>query len=375
MPSFEQVIGGSYSAYIPNDDRAIELGYTDLKVYWANSEAGPYALATTIPLVAGQKDYTYNNTAALAGDWAYHTLYGATPGESPASEPTPIGPPRSTRLDIRRGVGDRLNLLATAAVTGGTDANTVVCASLIDQDASPGKYANRFARAVGGNVDGETRRTRNIANDGYVPASGTLNFGADFSATPDTAVTLELWRPERDQDPSERIDNAMQRARHRLWWQEAFYLSTDANVTEYAMPATMLPGSIQGVEYAAGAFPEAPGWVPVGSWNLDPNGGQPTLSVSLTALGSNPFSQGTVIRVRYNTFGDRMDDDDDYWSVPLEWAVAEVAYEYLKTIRTPSGGKEDTGDAGMALQTIADDLTMYRTIYMPRATAQERGPR
>lgn len=375
MPGFEQVIGGSYSAYIPDDDRAIELGYTEVRIYWGSSESGSFGLATSLPLVAGQKDYTYNNTAALAGDWAYHTLFGATPGESPASEPVPIGPPRSTRLEIRRGVGDRLNLLTTAAVTASVDANTVTCASLIDLDASEAKYANRFARAVGGNVDGETRRVRSAANSGYVPASGNLNFGRDFSTTPDTAVTLELWRPERDQDPSVRIDNAMQRARHRLWWQETFYLSTDSGVTEYAMPANMLQGSIQSVEYAANSFPEAPGWSPVGAWDLDSNGGQPTLTVLLSALGASPYSQGTVIRIRYNTFGDRMDNDEDYWNVPLEWAIAEVAYEYLRTIRVPSGGKEDVSDAGVSLQTIADDLQLYRTIYMPRASVQERGPR
>lgn len=375
MPSYEQAIGAVYSLYIPDDDQAIALGYTDIKVYWASSEAGPYSLATTIPLVSGQKDYSYNNTAGLATDWAYHTLYGATPGESPASEPVPVGPPQSTRLAIRRGVGERLNIMETADVTTGTDANTVVCSSLIDADASPSKYANRYARAVGGNVDGETKRVRNTANNGYVPASGTLNFGADFSAPPNSSVTLELWRAERDQDPSVRIDNAMQRARHRLWWEETFFVSTDANVTEYSMPATMLLGSVKAVEYAAGSFPEDPDWQPVGFWDLSQDGGQPVMSIRLSALLDSPYSQGTVIRILYNRFGDRMDDDSDYWNVPLEWAVAEVAYEYIKTIRTPAGGKEDISDAGISKAELAEDLDLYRTIYMPRAAIHERGPR
>lgn len=373
MPDPARAIGGVYTAYIPDDDQAMALGYTDLRIYWGTSEAGSYSLADTQSLVSGQKDYSYNKTDAYASDWAYHTLYGAVPGESPASEPVPIGPPRTTRKQVRQGIGERLRMMTLAAVTTGTDANTVVCSSLIDADGSPSKYANRFARAIGGNVDGETKRVRNVANSGYVPASGTLNFGNDFSATPNASVVLELWRASKDEDPAAIIDEGMQRARRRLWWEETFYLSTDSNITEYAMPAAMLPGSVTRVEWASGTYPQSPAWTPVGFWDLYVDGG-PMMSIRRTALGTHAYGQGDVIRITYNRFGDRMDDDADYWNVPLEWAVAECAYDYLQTIRTPKGGKEDVSDATVAKGEVAEELREYRAIYMPRPRVHVRGP-
>jgi hypothetical protein len=268
-----------------------------------------------------------------------------------------------------------LKLVEIVPVTAGTDANTVVCSSLIDLDASAAKYANRIARAVAGNVSGETKRVRNIANAGYVPASGTLNFGGDFSATPNTSTSLELWRAVQDDDPSILIDEAMQRSRRRLWWEETFYFSVDEGITEYNMPPFMLDGSVKSVDFAADTYPTHPDWRPVGWWNLAMDMGQPLLTVKQSSIGNLAYGAGQVIRAVYNRFGDRMDDDVDSWGVALEWAIAETALEYLKTVRTPGGGKEDVSDATVAKAEVADDCMEWRKTYMPTARIQVRNAR
>lgn len=375
MPDFQENIGATVVAFIPNDDRLIDLGYTHVRFYFASSEDGSYSLASSSALVAGQKDYSYNKTDALITDWWYWAPYGAGVGEGPQSEPQPVGPPQCTRKQIRQALGLLLGLMETATVTSGTDANTVVCSSLIDADAPAAKHANKYARAVAGNVSGETKRIRNVANSGYVPASGTLNFGQDFSATPNTSTVLEIWRPVKDDDPSAMIDRAINRARRKVWWEEVFYLTADANVTEYAAPSFMLPGSITAVEYAADSYPEAPDWRPVGFWDLVMDGNQPVLSVSYSPFSSVSYSAGTVIRVRYNRFGDQLDSDTDFWLAPLDWAVAEAGLEFLRQLHMPGGGREDVSDASIAIRELAQEVTEYRAVYMPRPRPQVRLPR
>lgn len=375
MPDFQENIGATVVAFIPNDDRLIDLGYTHVRFYFASSEDGAYALASSTALVSGQRDYSYNKTDALITDWWYWVPYGAGVGEGPQSEPQPVGPPQCTRKEIRQAVGRRLRLMETAQVTTGTDANTVVCSSLIDADAPAAKHANKYARAVAGNVSGETKRIRNVANSGFVPASGTLNFGQDFSATPNTSTVLELWRPVRDDDPSALIDEAINRVRRKVWWEETFYLTAEANVTEYAAPSFMLPGSIAAVEYAAGDYPSAPDWRPVGDADLVMEGGQPVLTISMTPFASVSYSTGTVIRVRYSRFGDLLDSDADYWFAALHWAAAEAALDFLRLVLTPGGGREDVSDAAAAIREVAQEVAEWRSVYMPQARPRTRLPR
>lgn len=375
MPSPQHYIGASVTAFVPNDERLLDLGYTDVRIFWASAENGPFTQEADIPLVGGQFDYFFNKPDAAQTDWWYWAPYGAVPGLGPGSEAMPVGPPRNSRLAVRQGVGRRLGIMQLAPVTTGTDADTLVCASLIDADASPAKFANKFARSVGGNVPGEVRRIRAAANGGYVPATGTLNFGNQFSATPTTSTVLEIWTPAKDSDPSAMVDEAMNRARRRLWWDESFLFTIDRNVTDYFMPASMIPGTVRSVDFAAGDYPERPGWAPVGFWDLSMDLGQPLMTVSRNAfLPSQSYEQGTIIRVRYNRIGDRMDDDDDYWGVPLEWAVAEVAFDYLNLIATPGGGREDVSDAATAKARVLEEALEWRRMFMPPAKVQMRLP-
>lgn len=375
MVNIQQYIGASVVAYVPDDARLIALGYSHVRIFWASSEAGTYTQVASLPLVSGQRDYFFNHTTASLTDWWYWAPWGAVPGLGPASEPMPVGPPRHTRREIRQAVGRRLRLLDLATITAAASATAVTCAALADADASPAKYANRFARAASGNVEGQTVRVRSSAQNGYAPASGALTFGNAFTLTPTVGTILELWKPAQDNDPSVLIDEAMQRARRMLWWEETWFLTVDADVTEYAAPTTLIPGTIKAVDYAAGTYPQRPGWSPVGYWDLSMDLGQPLLSIRQSAIwGSSAYSQGTIVRVLYNTIGDRMDNDGDFWGVPLEWAVPEVAFEYLSTVITPGGGKEDVSDAHTARARVMEEALGWRRLYMPRAKVAVRLP-
>ena len=371
MPSPVAAIGGTAIAYVPDDAQQLTLGYTHVRFYWASSEGGAYSLATSVALVSGQRDYSYNLTTALATDWFTWALYGAVPGEGPQSEPAPLGPARSTRLAIRQGVGARLKAVLVYPLASVGSATAGVVSELIDPDASPHVIGNRFARIVSGTGIGQTRRVRS-GSTGYTVASGTITINRATSPAWVANDSVELWLPDGDQDPSVAIDDAMQRARSKLWWEDTFYLSTDDSISDYYVAAAIRDERIKRVEYAADTYPTRPNWVPVGYFDCVMDGGNPLLTVKQSGLGNSLYSGGTVIRIVYNRFGDRMDSDTDYWEVPLEWAIAEVAYEYLKNRVAPGGGREDVSDARAAIAAVLDDVMGFRLEYLPSVATRMR---
>ena len=370
------VIGGVANIFVPDDGEQIDLGYTAIRVYWATSETASASLATTLTLVDGQRDYSYNKTDALSTDWFEWAFYGATPGEGPRSERVRIGPPQSTRLLIRQGVGRRLRLMdGPYAITTATDSDTCVISALIDPDASAWRFANRFLRCSAGTASGQTRRVRNVANTGYVPSTGTLNVNRATSPAWLADDSLEIWRAKSDEDPSVLIDEAMNRAASNLWWEDTFYFSADADISEYFMPATMLPGSIIRAELASDTYPTRPGWVDVGFHDLTMEGGSPMLSLRRSTMGGAYLDSGDIVRLRYSRHGDAMDSDTDYWSVDLQWAIAEAAYEFLNTLMTPSGAQEAIQDATKAMAAVQRDVQKYRNIYLPQPKILVQAPR
>jgi len=368
MPSSQAYIGGSFTAYVPDDTRQIELGWDSVRIYWATSETASPSLATTLALVAGQFDYTYNNENALITDWAEWCLYDSgEDSEGPRSERVPIGPPQSTRKLIRQGVGRRLRLMdGPYEIASVGDSDTCIVSDLVDPDAAVGRFANKFIRVVEGTAAGQTRRIRNIANSGYVPASGTINVGRAFNPAWVGDDIAEIWRPKSDEDPSVLIDEAMNRVASRVWWTETFYLSVDSEVSEYYLPATMRPEAVVSVEWAGDTYPDRPGWVPVGGYGFSYDQGNLMISLQRTNLGDpSYYDQGDIIRITHNRTGDAMDDDADYWNVPLQWAIAETALEFLDTIGTPSGSQEEVGDAERARAALARDIDHFRRVNMP----------
>lgn len=374
MPNLTAVIGGTATAYRPDDTTLIALGYTHLRFYWRASETGAPTLMTSVALVAGQKDYSYNNTAALATDWFFTAPYGAVPGEGPASESMPIGPPQSTRLDIRQAVGRMLRLLDVHVLSSVTSATVGVFNTLIDPDASPHSYANRFARCSAGTAIGQTRRLRS-GSTGYAVATGTVTLARATSPAWVANDSIEFWKAKDGEDPSAIIDECMQLARRKLWWQDTFYFTADSDVTDYAMPAIMREEMLTAVEWAADTYPSRPHWCPVPYWDFTLDGGGPVLSVASSVTGRSTFTQGTVFRVIWNRYGDRMDSDTDYWEVPLEWATAEVALRTLLRLGTPSGGQEDVQQEKIAVLALQEDLQTLRRTLMPRAVPMEKMPR
>lgn len=368
MPSPQEYLGATYDIYVPDPDRLIDLGYTGIRVYWAASEAGSYSLATTLTLVAGQHDYSYNKTDGLWSDWARHAYYGATPGEGTASEAVPVGPPRYTRKEVRQGVGKRLRLMEALTRTGTASATAHTFTALVDADGSTYKYCNWFLRTVSGATT-ETRRVRNKTNSGYAPATGIITTNA-FSATIEAAVECELWQPRGDEDISAMVDEAMNDARHRVCWESSHYLSTDSGVSEYFLPAGINGRTILDVDWATDTYPDKPGWEPVPYWKVSPEGSGFLLTVLGHGLGHELLAADTVIRVRYLHYADRMDNDSDSWDVPLEFAVAETALSLLDRIGLPVG-PEQASDAQRAKAEIARDLDTLRA-FLPQPKVNVR---
>lgn len=373
MPSSQAYLGSYLTAYVPDPDRQIALGYTTVRFYVASSEGGSYSIVGTATLDEDTHDYSYNHTTGLATDWFKWALYDGS-SEGPQSEAVPVGPPRATRLQIRQAVGKRLELVDVYALASASNATTAVVSELIDPDASAHSFGNRFARVVAGTAAGQTRRVRS-GSTGYTVASGTIVLNRDTDPDWVAADTVEFWKADGDRDPSAAIDAIMNDIRHRLWWEDTYYFTSDASVAEYVLPAIIPREGIKRIDYVAGTYPDEPNWRPVGWWDARLDAGALILSLGSRHLGHAVYSGDTIFRVIYNRPGDRMDSDTDYWEVPLEWAQMEVAYEYLKARATPGGGKEDVSDARAAAQAILETVMVLRRVHMPSWATRQVLPR
>ncbi len=369
------VIGALLRAYVPDADDLIDLGYTGIRFYTATSEAGSYSLVHTSTLVAGTTTYDYNHTTALVTDWFYFVPYGATPGEGVRSESMPVGPPQSTRILIRQGVGNRLDLMAGPYALASVSSSTVaVISELIDPDASPHRIANRFARVVAGTGIGQTRRLRS-GSTGYTIATGTITAGRAYSPAWVGADTVELWLSDRDRDMSAVVDLAMDESRVNLWWEDVTYLVSDGS-SEYWLPNSIVSkGQVKRVEIAWGQYPATPDWRRAGWWDVVMDGGTPKLSVFATGLGNNPVDSSRIIRVIYNRMGDVMNSDTDYWMVPIEWAIAETELALALMLSQGRGSTESVENWARLHDRALKSAMIYRGLYSPASALNIQGAR
>lgn len=371
MPDQTPYLGTYLTAYVPNPDGLIDLGYDTVRFYTATSEGGSYSLVGTAALAAGTYDYNYNDTSGTATDWFYWVPYSVANGEGTGSEPQPVGPPRITRLNLRQDVGRFLRMVdvyAAATVDSATQANF---SEFIDADLDVDTIGGRFARCVAGTAIGQTRRVRTGSNGVTSLVNGTIVVGRAFSPAWVANDTIEFWEPEGDRDPSVLIDNIMQVARFTVWWEDVFYFTGESNVTEFTMPRMMRENYVKRVEYAAGTYPSRPDWQPVAAWELTGE----IMGVYSSPTARTAYGAGTVFRVTWNRYGDRMDSDTDYWEVDREYAMLVVASAYLTSRAAPRGNEEDVRDALRALEAVNVLLAPMRRALTPSGVASINGPR
>lgn len=351
----------------PDVASLMDLGYTHIRVYSAASEAGSYSLHESLELVAGTFHYTSNDPDGLATDWVRFAYYGAVPGESDLSEAVPVGPPVSTRKLIRQMAGERLNLCTVHEVLASPSPTTTAFAAqeLIDADNDDEIYARYQVRFTSGGNSGVRRRVRNVANSGYTPATGVLIVNPALSGAPTAGDEFELWHPKGNQDVTDLMDQAINRAAYRVMWEDTHYFVTQTDVEEYRMPGIMLDRMIKSIEWAAGTFGTRPVWRPVEHPSFRRESGSLVLNIAASGLIPPPFSNNTVIKVEYVRHGDLLQSDSDSWDVPLEWASAEAAMEFLDVLGTPTGSLEGVVDAERAKGSLQRQLEVMRQLYMP----------
>ena len=131
------------------------------------------------------------------------------------------------------------------------------------------------------------------------------------------------------------------------------------------MPGIMLDRMIKSIEWAAGTFGTRPVWRPVEHPDFRRESGSLVLNIAASGLIPPPFSNNTVIKVEYVRHGDLLQSDSDSWDVPLEWASAEAAMEFLDVLGTPTGSLEGVVDAERAKGSLQRQLEVMRQLYMP----------
>ena len=368
------VLGWEVTAPVPDVDDVIALGYTEVRFYYASSEAGSYSQGTPATLVSGTLSYSYNRTTGLLTDWWQWCYYGATPGESTRTDPQPVTVGGlTTRKAIRQAVGVALHLCDVFTLASVTDADTAVISETIDADAQAAKYARRFVRVSGGTAIGQTRRINAASNAaaGYVPASGTFNINRATSPAWVAGDEVELWVARGDADLSAMIDTAMQYARRNIWIDDEYILVTEDSQSEFPMPQGMSEDHAGAPEVCWGTYPDDPDWQQVGWHRPYTQGGQTWMTIRPAAVGINSYGADRIIRIPYSHQVDEMDSDTDTWPIDLRWAVAEVGVEFLRMLFGPGGGAEDVADIGRAYGVWKEQAATYRAMFNPAAKPVE----
>lgn len=377
MPDFKDDIGAALQAYVPDDDVQIDNGYTHIRFYVASSQTATATLQDSVELDAGQGDYEYVYSGAQETDWWEWCLYGDTPGEGPRSERMRIGPMVCTKKDIRQAAGRRLRIMrkvGTVLDSPSPTTTTFASTNLIDADASDHLYANNIVRFSSGNLAGESRRIRNVDGDGYDPATGTLTTNA-FSQAPSSGDEFEIWMPKADDDTSEMMDTAIEWSVSRLYWHAVFYMTFDSSVEQYMLPQDCRPQFIQEVDVARGTYPNEPDWRTLSTWNAHQELRGPVIELAEDRFLTWGISQGDVIRIRYARSLDTIPSDSTRVYVPVVWAAAEAAMEFLEHLGTPSGGLEAVVDAERAQSSLQRTLVHQRRRNMPEARVIQEIPR
>lgn len=368
MPDFKANIGGTVHVYVPDDDVQIDNGYDSIRIYWATSRTATATLEATITLVSGQLDYEYVKSNALETDWWEWCFYDADgDSESPRSERMRIGPMVCTRKEIRQEAGKRLRIMRkVGTVLASPSPTTTAFAStnLIDADASSHLYANNIVRFTSGDNAGERRRVRNEANSGYTPATGVLTTNA-FGSAPSAGDEFELWLPKADDDTDDAMDNAIDWSVTRLYWPVTFYLTVDSAVEQYALPMDCRPQYVQEIKVARGTYPDRPDWRAISTWDIHVEQGVPVIELPESRWLTWGLSQGDIIRILYARSVDLLPSDTSRVYVPVQWAAAEAAMEFLEHYVTPGGGLESVVDADRARASLQRTLVHYRRKYMP----------
>lgn len=229
---------------VPDIDVVLET-FNRLRIYRGAGPAGPFStLITTITLVAGTRSYTYEDTAGAATSWYVNEYYDTVSGNtSPQSAPYPAGQGEVTTLrQLVRDTAERCGLLrpprrqrstptgACGTLTAGSDANTIKVteygSSLFD--------ATHFTGAVlhlnDGALAGEERE---ISTFSVVSGVGTFEMAEDFSGSPASGVTIDIYALVGTDD----IRKAINAARTDIWISRQAALVGVADATEYVLPA------------------------------------------------------------------------------------------------------------------------------------------
>lgn len=310
------------------------VDFDSIRVYRGAGPAGPFStLVTTIPLVAGQRSYTYQDTAGTSTSWYeneyYHTV-SAEVSQRSAPYPASVGEVVTLR-QLVRDVAARAGLLrpprrqrltptaACGTLTTGSDANTIkvteYASTLFDSTHFKGAVIHLNDGALAG-------QEREINTFSVISGVGTFEMAEDFTGSPASGVTIDIYALVGTDD----IRNAINAARTDIWVDRQAAIVGVENTSEYQLPAYFANRSwIQNIVWQSGQE------LPYTYTNIGVSGAISAVEGRLVWRGS--LAENQVLQIQGVAHPDPLesmdeevaltDDLRDYWVL---CGAAELAY-------------------------------------------------
>lgn len=240
------VVSGRYiPVYVPEVAAILSAGtYNSVRLYVASSQTAAGSLLTTITLVAGQTQYSYDYTSGVSTQWTYWTYYHTgTAAESDPSERVPLaGAPAVTFASLAQRAADRCNLYmrpygdhtfpgpsGTTTTNGNVGGTTLICTSYADSEYPSREFTHWTIRATSGARSGEERR---LITEPLTTASGTFTTARAFGGQILSGVTFEGYGGITGTQWRQAVNEALL----DLWTPVEWSFAGTLNQTEYPIP-------------------------------------------------------------------------------------------------------------------------------------------
>jgi hypothetical protein len=303
--------------------------YNSIRLYRSSTRGGPYTLITTISLTPGDTVYPYVDAGGTASSWYKVTFYNSTvdlESDINLAEPFPATRPVLTRKELRQKIVTNLGGLVFTLTDAGTT-DTFSHHSLAGLLETTGNYVG-WAVFRPSAEKRDQQRTVEI----YSPPLGRITVDHPYDVAPAIGETIEMFPiPITLSKLNEKINDGLEDTRflYRL------ELGMTSGQLQYPLPAF-----VEGPEYVhrmwrrmgpAGAYV----WRPI---DLHGRFARVRGSHFQCVLDVDPaFGENEVIALEVWRPGERLESDDDFTYVPLQWAEAaamKAVLEYLIDIDT-----------------------------------------
>ncbi len=338
--------GVDVQVYVEDPTTAL-LTYTTIRLYSATSPSGTFAVVTTTALVAGQQNYTINDSGGTSGTYYRYSLYTATGPLESAYSPL-ISPYGTTLLRLRMEAARECGAGFSGTPASGTTTtltDPILRDSGVDANYLEGAWLYRPDAALAAD------KVRRVSAAGFNSSTGALTARTWTNAptSDEKYQVFMLFSPTDVAGAAYSWDRAIRAAMADITYLDRIVLGTgDGSTTiwdlaehlAYVRRANIRRVLIRTTDSTTLEVTDEDFTRPNGYFDLIENGAG-TLSLQLSRAPGT--SEKVVLEITRQDPG--LTIDTDVTLAPFEWAVAGTIYEVYRRLNQLQDGKYEAEEA------------------------------